>query len=108
MLNSLNKDLLGSDPLGRLDLDALRALETSLQMQIEAIAIVSAGERLSFDETIRERQPLLDQVVAVRLELLKRESRLLRERGAFWVVATFSILGVLVFMLWFLSVLLRK
>ena len=107
MLDSFNRAIGSFDPLAKLSDNELRALEESLVLQMDATSLVSARDRLSFVETQQAVKPLLDQIVAVRLELNKRRTRWRVERKGFWVVAFMAVLAMGCFALWLVVFLMR-
>jgi hypothetical protein len=106
-LDPINKGLFSSDPLAKLSRVELVALESKITHDLNTAIEENAAQMRGFEESIQVMRPLIDQQVAVRLEIRKRDARLMRDRRGFWVVLFIGSLALVSGTLWLLSILLK-
>jgi hypothetical protein len=106
-LDLINKDLFSSVPLAKLSRVELVALESKVTRDLNTAIEDNAAQMRGFDESNLVTRPLIDQQVAVRQEIQKRDARLMRDRRGFWVVLFMGALAFVCGTLWLLSVLLK-
>ena len=102
MFDALNRDLSNKNPYGRLSRRELEALDARLGEQIGASYMHSAANQLSARVQLSKAASLTTELAAVKRELSARDLRWKRQRGVFFGILFFVILG---FALLLLSVL---
>ena len=93
MFDALNRDLSSKNPYGRMSKRELQALDARLGEQIGASYMHSAANQLSARVQISKAASLTTELAAVKKELSARDLRWKRQRGVFFGLLFFIILG---------------